>query len=127
MSTFRIQPLTPFLPSNLGSFPNKISSIYSCHTMIELRHIKECKHVPKNVRDGLEKAKNTKQHTGAAKQFYEASAHDKGMVDTAKGVFWSKDGIGSVVDFSSPSQSSTKKKSKKRVTGSKQKKVPCNA
>jgi len=86
--------------------------------MIELRHIKECKHVPKIVRDELEKAKHTKQHTGAAKQFYEASARDRGLVDTAKGVFRSKD-VGNVDEFSSSSQLSTKKKKKKskmRVT-----------
>jgi len=80
--------------------------------MIELRHIKECKHVPKNVRDELEKAKNTKQHTGAAKQFYEASARDRGLVDTAKGVFRSKD----VSSFSQLSTKKKKKKSKMRVT-----------
>ena len=98
--------------------------------MIELRHIKECKHVPKKVLDELEKAKtnkgnngktkNTKQGTGATKQYIEDSARDKGLVDTAKGVFWSKERMGNVVFPSSYLSSTEKEKSsKKRVKDSK--------
>jgi len=94
--------------------------------MIELRHIKECKHVPKSVQDELEKTSNKKgtKNTGAAKQFYEASARDKGLFDITKaytrGVFWSKERMGNVVFPSSYLSSTEKEKSsKKRVKDSK--------
>ena len=92
--------------------------------MIELRHTKECKHVPKKVLDELEKArtnrgnngktKNTKQGTGATKQYIEDSARDKGLVDPAKGVFLSKDGKGSVVFPSSYLSPMKKEESSKK-------------
>ena len=94
--------------------------------MIELRHIKECKHVPKKVLDELEKANKTKRSnkTGATNQYTEDSARDKGLFDKSsaymRGVFWSKERMGNVVFPSSYLSSTEKEKSsKKRVKGSK--------
>ena len=78
------------------SFPSRINGIYSAVTMMQRRHLALCQHIPDQVRAKISELKEYSVdscNTPGRQQYWVDSAKEMGLIDTSKGIKFSKESI----------------------------------